>query len=96
MLDHIRLLFNDTISKGKSSQKTEKVLIDLRELSAFRQNVIFGLVKSMQHMADTIFLQASNMTLASQLTLGIPQTRSYTLYVPLGTAIFITQLSSWI
>ena len=61
MQGHIKTLFNDMISKAKSSQKTEKVL----GLSTFQKNVIFALGKSMQHMAYTILLQASNRTLTS-------------------------------
>ena len=54
MQDHIRHLSYDMIGKGKSSKKTEKVLTELIDLSA---------LKSMQHMAETIFFQAANMTL---------------------------------
>ena len=64
MNDNIRLLFSD-IRKGKSSHKIEKVHTELKDLSAFQQNVIFVLGKSMQHMVDTILIQAANMTLAS-------------------------------
>ena len=31
MQDHIKTLYSDSISKGKSSQKTDKVLMELRE-----------------------------------------------------------------
>ena len=41
MQEHIKSLYSDSLSKGKSSQKTEKVLTKLRNLSAFQQNVIF-------------------------------------------------------
>ena len=63
MQDHIKTLYNEMISKGKLSQKTDKVLTELRDMAAFQQNIIFTLGKSMQHMVDTIFVQASNMTL---------------------------------
>ena len=53
MQDHIKTLFSDMNSKGKSSRKTEKVLNELKDLSVFQQNVIFALGKFMQHMADT-------------------------------------------
>ena len=62
MQDNIRLLFNDMIGKGKSSQKMEKILTEVRDLSAFQQNIIFALGKSMEHIVDTIIVQASNMT----------------------------------
>ena len=42
------------IGKSKSSKKTEKVLTELIDLSA---------LKSMQHRAESIFVQAANMTL---------------------------------
>ena len=51
------------IGKGKSSQKTEKILTELRDFSTFQQNVIFAQGKSMQHMVATIYVQSYNMTL---------------------------------
>ena len=63
MQDQIKTLYSQSITKGKSSQKMDKVLTELRDLSAFQQNIIFELGKSMQHMADTIFVHAANLTL---------------------------------
>ena len=56
------LLFRQ-LGKGKFSQKIEKALHNLKYLTAFQQNVNFVQGKSIQHMADTLFVQAANMTL---------------------------------
>ena len=96
MQEHIKTLYSDSISKDKSSQRTDKVLTELRDLSALQQNIIFALGKSMQHMADTIFVQAANFTLLCRdsyqehLKLGVKPT----LGVPLETTLFNTLLSS--
>ena len=58
---NLRVLCGE-LGKGKSSQKVDKDLQELKDLTAFQQNVNFILGKSMQHMADTIFVQAANMT----------------------------------
>ena len=63
MQEYIKILYSDSISKSKSSQKIDKTLTKLRDLSAFQQNVIFALGKSIKHITDTIFVQASNTTL---------------------------------
>ena len=60
--DNLKLLFGE-MGKGKSSHKPEKALNGLKDLASFQQNVNFVLVKSMQHMEDTLFVQAANMTL---------------------------------
>ena len=62
MQDNLRLLFGE-IGKGKSPHKGEKVFNELKDLTSFQQNVNFVLGKSMQHMADTLFVQAAKMTL---------------------------------
>ena len=70
--DNLRLFLGE-LSKGKSSQKVNKGLLDLKDLVAFQQNVNFVLGNSMQYLADTIFctgcqhdhtifVQAANMS----------------------------------
>ena len=59
--DSLRHLFGD-LGKGKSSQRTEKSSL-LSEKPVFQQNITFVLGKSMQHMADTIFVLGANMRL---------------------------------
>ena len=51
------------LSKGKSSQKAEKALAEIRDLTAFNQNVSFYMGKAMQRLADILFVQMGNVTL---------------------------------
>ena len=51
------------LSKGKASQKADKALTEIRDLTAFNQNVSFCMGKAMQHLADIIFVQMGNITL---------------------------------
>ena len=51
------------LSKEKYCQEAGKSLEDLRDMSAFNQNVCFALGKAMQHLSNTIFVQMANMTL---------------------------------
>ena len=60
--DNVRSLETE-LSKGKSSQKAEKSLTEIRDLTTFNQNVSFCMGKAMQHLADVIFLQMGNITL---------------------------------
>ena len=62
MQEKIRCLEKE-LSKGKCSQQAGKALEDLRDMSAFNQNVSFAMGKTMQHLSDTIFVQMANMTL---------------------------------
>ena len=47
----------------KSSQKSEKALTEIRDLTAFNQNVSLCMGKSMQHLVDILFVQMGNITL---------------------------------
>ena len=60
--DNLRVLYIE-LGKRKSSQKANKALLELKDRTVFQQNVNFVLGKSMQHMVDTIVVQAANMTL---------------------------------
>ena len=51
------------LTKGKSSQKAEKALTEIQDLTAFNQNVSFCMGKAMQHLADIMFVQMENITL---------------------------------
>ena len=59
MQDNLRSLESELV-KGKSSQKAEKVLTEIRDLTAFNQNVSFCMGKSMQYI---LFVQIGNITL---------------------------------
>ena len=69
--DNVRSLEAE-LSKGKSSQKAEKTLTEIRDLTAFNQNVSFCMGKAMQHLADIIFVQMGNITLFEGCLLGSP------------------------
>ena len=60
--DKIKVLEKE-LSKGKCSQQAGKALEDLRDMSAFNQNISFSMCKAMQHLSDTIFVMMANMTL---------------------------------
>ena len=51
------------LSKGKSSQKTQKALTEIRDLTIFNHQVSFCMGKAMQHLADILFVQMENITL---------------------------------
>ena len=51
------------LSKEKYYQQAGKALEDLRDMSAFNQNVCFAMGKAMQYLLNTIFVQMANMTL---------------------------------
>ena len=50
------------LSKEKYCQQAGKALEDLRDMSAFNQNVCFAMGKAMQHLSNTIFVQMANMS----------------------------------
>ena len=52
--DNLRSLESESV-KGKSSQKAEKVLMEIMDLTAFNQNVSLCMSKVMQHLADILF-----------------------------------------
>ena len=60
--DNLRSLESE-LAKGKYSQKAEKALTEIRDLTAFNQNVSFCMGKAMQHLADILFVQMGNITL---------------------------------
>ena len=67
---NFRLTFRDNfraleaeLSKGKQSQKAEKALTEIQDLTAFNQNVNFYMGKAMQYLTDILFVQIGNITL---------------------------------
>ena len=58
-----REFLSDEMGKLKSSQKAEKAPNDPKDFTIFQQNINFMLEKSMQHMTDSLFVQAANFTL---------------------------------
>ena len=51
------------LSKGKAQKETSDALNDLRDLLAFHQRVSIALGTSLQHLADSLFVNMSNMIL---------------------------------
>ena len=62
MNNHIGLL-NDVIVKGKAPKEVVDAIKDLRDLSAFHANVSVALGTSLQHLADSLFIQLANFVL---------------------------------
>ena len=62
MNNHIGLL-NDVIVKGKAPKEVVDAIKDLKDLSAFHANVSVALGTSLQHLADSLFVQLANFVL---------------------------------
>ena len=62
MNNHIGLL-NDVIVKGKAPKEVVDAINDLKDLSAFHANVSVALGTSLQHLADSLFIQLANFVL---------------------------------
>ena len=62
MNNHIGLL-NDVIVKGKAPKEVVDAIKDLKDLSAFHANVSVALGTSLQHLADSLFIQLANFVL---------------------------------
>ena len=60
--DNLKLLFGE-LGKAKPSHKADRALNELKDFTAFQQKVNFVLGKSIQHTADTLFVQAVSLTL---------------------------------
>ena len=62
MNSHISLL-SDVIVKGKAPKEVVNAIKDLKDLSAFHSNVSVALGTSLQHLADSLFIQLANFIL---------------------------------
>ena len=62
MNSHISLLSN-VIVKGKAPKEVVNAIKDLKDLSAFHSNVSVALGTSLQHLADSLFIQLANFIL---------------------------------
>ena len=62
MNSHISLL-SDVIVKGKAPKEVVNAIKDLKDLSAFHSNVSVSLGTSLQHLADSLFIQLANFIL---------------------------------
>ena len=62
MNSHISL-FNNVIVKGKAPKEMVSAIKDLKDLSAFHSNVSVALGTSLQHLADSLFIQLANFIL---------------------------------
>ena len=62
MNTHIGLL-NDVIVKGKAPKEVVEAVRDLKDLSSFHASVSVALGTSLQHLADSLFIQLANFIL---------------------------------
>ena len=62
MNTHIGLL-NDVIVKGKAPKEVVEAIKDLKDLSSFHASVSVALGTSLQHLADSLFIQLANFIL---------------------------------
>ena len=62
MTGHVNML-HARINKGKAPKEVSAALSDLKDLSAFHQNVSVAMGTALQHLADSLFLQMSNLIL---------------------------------
>ena len=62
MTGHINML-HTRINKGKAPKEVSAALSDLKDLSAFHQNVSVAMGTALQHLADSLFVHMSNLIL---------------------------------
>ena len=62
MTGHVNML-HARINKGKAPKEVSAALSDLKDLSAFHQNVSVAMGTALQHLADSLFVQMSNLIL---------------------------------
>ena len=62
MNSHINVL-NDVIVKGKAPKEVVDAIKDLKDLSSFHSSVSVALGTSLQHLADSLFIQLANFIL---------------------------------
>ena len=64
MSDYINLL-QDSLVKGKVPKEIVDAVKDLKDLASFHQGVSVALGTSLQHLADSLFVQLGNFVLLS-------------------------------
>ena len=62
MTAHINLL-SSRINKGKAPKEVSTAVSELKDLTAFHQNVSVAMGTALQHLADSLFVQMSNLIL---------------------------------
>ena len=62
MTGHVNML-HSRINKGKAPKEVSAALSDLKDLTAFHQNVSVAMGTALQHLADSLFVQMSNLIL---------------------------------
>ena len=62
MTGHVNML-HARINKGKAPKEVSTALSDLKDLTAFHQNVSVAMGTALQHLADSLFVQMSNLIL---------------------------------
>ena len=62
MTGHVNML-HARINKGKAPKEVSAALSDLKDLTAFHQNVSVAMGTALQHLADSLFVQMSNLIL---------------------------------
>ena len=89
MTGHVNML-HARINKGKAPKEVSAALSDLKDLSAFHQNVSVAMGTALQHLADSLFVQMSNLILLRRDSYGIkPDTYNQLRNAPLfGHGLF--------
>ena len=62
MTGHVNML-HARINKGKAPKEVSAALSNLKDLTAFHQNVSVAMGTALQHLADSLFVQMSNLIL---------------------------------
>ena len=62
MTGHVNML-HARLNKGKAPKEVSAALSDLKDLSAFHQNVSVAMGTALQHLADSLFVHMSNLIL---------------------------------
>ena len=62
MTGHVNML-HSRLNKGKAPKEVSAALSDLKDLTAFHQNVSVAMGTALQHPADSLFVQMSNLIL---------------------------------
>ena len=70
MTFHVSMLCS-RINKGKAPKEVSAALTDLKDLMAFHQNVSVAIGTPLQHLADSIFVNMTNLIFIAKNTLTI-------------------------
>ena len=62
MISYFNML-SSRINKGKAPKKVSAAISDLKDLTAFHQNVSVAMGTTLQHLADSLFVHMTNLIL---------------------------------